>query len=116
MPRLIDQKWRVHQPDGPAPYLVTTTEEPIPLESVAYVGAESVQVFRKYRTPEEVRQITFLVAAAPELLAAMDDCITNENCTAIATCDVAYMIRRFKAINEICRDAIAKAEGKAVKS
>lgn len=52
-----------------------------------------------------------LIAAAPELLQALDDCITNENCTAIATCDVAYMIRRFKAINKICRSAIAKVEG-----
>lgn len=44
-----------------------------------------------------------------ELLEALDDCITNENATCIVQNDVAYMIRRFKAINQICRAAIAKA-------
>ena len=50
-----------------------------------------------------------LIAAAPELLEALDNCITNENATCIVQNDVAYMIRRFKAINQICRAAIAKA-------
>ena len=54
-----------------------------------------------------------LIAAAPDLLAALEECVTDANCTAITTCDVAYMIRRFKAINEIARAAIAKAKGGA---
>ncbi len=52
-----------------------------------------------------------LFAAAPELLEALDDCITNENATCIVQNDVAYMIRRLKAINQICRAAINKAIG-----
>lgn len=52
-----------------------------------------------------------LIAAAPELLEALDDCITNENATCIVQNDAAYMIRRLKAINQICRAAIAKATG-----
>lgn len=52
-----------------------------------------------------------LFAAAPEMLEALDNCITNENATCIVQNDVAYMIRRFKAINQICRAAIAKATG-----
>lgn len=63
--------------------------------------------------PDTTEANARLIAAAPQMLAALDDCITNENCTAIATCDVAYMIRRFKAINEICSAAIAKAEGRS---
>lgn len=52
-----------------------------------------------------------LFAAAPELLEALDNCITNENATCIVRNDIAYMIRRFKTINQICRAAIAKATG-----
>lgn len=62
-------------------------------------------------TGEESEANARLIAAAPELLEALDDCITNENATCIVQNDVAYMIRRFKAINQICRAAIAKATG-----
>jgi hypothetical protein len=52
-----------------------------------------------------------LCAAAPDLLAALEDCITDDNAGCIVRNDVAYMIRRFKAINEIARAAINKAKG-----
>jgi len=52
-----------------------------------------------------------LIAAAPDLLAALEDCITDDNAGCIVRNDVAYMIRRFKAINEIARAAINKAKG-----
>lgn len=52
-----------------------------------------------------------LIAAAPELLAALEECITDENANCIVTNDVAYTIRRFKAINKIARAAIARALG-----
>ena len=53
-----------------------------------------------------------LIAAAPELLEALRECVTDDNANCIVTSDVCYMIRRFKAINAIVRTAIAKAEGK----
>lgn len=52
-----------------------------------------------------------LLAAAPELLSALEECITDENANCIVTNDVAYMIRRFRAINAIAREAIKKATG-----
>lgn len=52
-----------------------------------------------------------LIAAAPELLQALSDCVTNVNATAIAQRDIDYMLRRFRAINEICQSAISKATG-----
>jgi hypothetical protein len=45
------------------------------------------------------------------LLAALEECVTDDNAQCIVTCDVAFMIRRFRAINKIARAAIAKAEG-----
>lgn len=44
-----------------------------------------------------------------ELLAALAECKTHNNANCIVTNDVAYMIRRFKSINKIVDDAIAKA-------
>ena len=54
-----------------------------------------------------------LIAAAPELLEALQECVTDENAACIVQNDVAYMIRRFKAINDIARAAIAEAGGNA---
>ena len=51
-----------------------------------------------------------LIAAAPDLLAALRECVTDDNANCIVTNDVCYMIRRFKAINAIVNTAIAKAE------
>ena len=52
-----------------------------------------------------------LIAAAPDLLEALKECLTDDNANCIVTNDVAYMIRRFKAINKIVSAAIAKATG-----
>ena len=60
---------------------------------------------------DEDRANGILMASAPELLDALDCCITNENATCIVQNDVAYMIRRLKVINQICRAAINKAIG-----
>jgi len=51
------------------------------------------------------------ICALPDLLEALQDCITDDGASCIVTHNVAYMIRRFHAINEIARAAIAKAEG-----
>jgi hypothetical protein len=106
MPRLIDEKWRVYEPDGEPPYLVLTAEEPIARESVAYVGGESVQVFRKGRTPEEVRRIACLIAAAPELLAALRALCSHYPVPVQPGTGLAESINKARA-------AIAKAKGGA---
>ena len=48
-----------------------------------------------------------LYEAAPAMLTALQECVTDDGAQAIVTNDIAYMIRRFKAINRIARDAIA---------
>jgi len=55
-----------------------------------------------------------LIAAAPELLAALRECLTEEgaHCLAYGS-DAPTLRRRIAAINERARAAIAKAEGTA---
>ena len=43
------------------------------------------------------------------LVEALEECKTDNNANCIVTNDVAYMIRRFKAINKIVEEALAKA-------
>jgi hypothetical protein len=52
-----------------------------------------------------------LIAAAPELLAALQECITDEGATCFARRDThpEYMDRRINYISDIARAAIAKA-------
>lgn len=73
-----------------------------------------VAIVDNTRDGDEQVSNAFLIAAAPELLGAMQECLTDDNCTAIVTSDVAYLIRRLRAINKIARAAIAKARGEAV--
>ena len=51
-----------------------------------------------------------LIAAAPELLQALWDCITQEGTVARKDADPQKLVRRLNAIDDICREAIAKAE------
>lgn len=55
------------------------------------------------------RHIVRCVNCHDELLAALNECLTSNNAQCIVTNDVAYMMRRFKAINKIVDAAIAKA-------
>jgi hypothetical protein len=54
---------------------------------------------------------TDLIAAAPELLAALRDCITEPESAGMQN-GLGRMKRRLEAVNTIARAAIAKAEGK----
>jgi hypothetical protein len=58
-----------------------------------------------------VRANATLIAAAPELLDALRECVTDDN----AACwkDDESIMRRIMYISRIAREAIAKAEGKA---
>ena len=51
-----------------------------------------------------------LIAAAPDMLAALEDCITEQG--AIAERSHEYALQRLASINEVARAAIAKATGK----
>jgi hypothetical protein len=51
-----------------------------------------------------------LIAAVPELLAALQECITDDN--AMAWTDKMLAFRRLHAISDTARAAIAKATGK----
>lgn len=52
-----------------------------------------------------------LIAAAPELLEALQECITENGALAFASEDFYKAKQRLMAINNIARAAIAKAEG-----
>ena len=52
-----------------------------------------------------------LIAAAPELLEALQECITDKSAYCIGNGSVTDLGRRLAAINEVCRAAIAKAAG-----
>ena len=53
-----------------------------------------------------------LIAAAPDLLQALWDCMTKEGAVARKDADPQKLVRRLNAIDDICRAAIAKAEGR----
>ena len=52
-----------------------------------------------------------LIAAAPELLEALRDCVTSHECAGIRMKDPDKLIRRLEAINDRVNEAIDKAEG-----
>lgn len=52
-----------------------------------------------------------LIAAAPDLLEALEQCVTDPNAHCFASDEKEAMYRRLRAINETARAAIAKAKG-----
>lgn len=58
-------------------------------------------------TVEERSAMARQFAALPKMIEALEDCITSDKANCIVTNDVAYMLRRFKAINKIARDALS---------
>lgn len=63
-------------------------------------------------TEEQAHANARLIAAAPDLLAALEQCLTGDgaNCLAYGT-DTPSMRRRFAEINRIATEAIRKAKG-----
>ena len=61
---------------------------------------------------DELKANARLIAACPDLLAALRKCLTEEgaHCLAYGS-DTPTLRRRIAAINELARAAIAKAEG-----
>ena len=55
---------------------------------------------------------TPLLAAAPAMLESLRECITDDGANCIVTNDVAYLIRRLRAINRIASEAITKADAR----
>lgn len=53
---------------------------------------------------------TDLLAAAPVLADALRECITDDGAQCIVTGDVAYLVRRLRAINRIARQTLATVE------
>lgn len=81
------------QPDGSLP------------KRIAEVGNP-----RAILTSDNTKANARLIAAAPELLEALRECITDDNANGMQP-GLGPQVRRLKAINEIARAAIAKAEG-----
>lgn len=52
-----------------------------------------------------------LIAAAPDLLEALSECITEDGAASIESKRLDYAVRRLLTITEIARAAIAKAKG-----
>jgi len=53
-----------------------------------------------------------LIAAAPDLLAALKECITDDGARCLAYgADTPTLRRRLAAINSVARSALAKAQG-----
>lgn len=65
---------------------------------------------RSGKTQEEAYANARLIAAAPDMLAALQECITEDgaNCLAYGT-DTPKLRARLRAINETARAAIAKS-------
>lgn len=66
-------------------------------------------VWREQDTPERLANAA-LIAAAPDLLEALRECITDDGACCMNT---GQRDRRLKAIDAIARAAIARAEGGA---
>ncbi len=79
--------------------IIAECRAPIPL---AYVGGNG-------QGQEIERANALLIAAAPDLLQALEECITNDG--APAWNDKMMAFRRLHAISDIARAAIAKAKG-----
>lgn len=62
-------------------------------------------------TLEEAEANARLIAAAPELLEILEQCITEPGAACFAHDRKDYMIRRLNAISEMARAAIANAKG-----
>ncbi|TXH40544.1 MAG: hypothetical protein E6Q97_39425 [Desulfurellales bacterium] len=62
---------------------------------------------------EEAKSNARLIADAPELLAALEECITSEGASCFGDMEnhAEWMQRRLYAIGDIARSAIAKAKG-----
>ena len=54
---------------------------------------------------------TPLVSAAPELLEALHDCLTQEGACAIVEGTAERLLRRLREIDRVARAAIARAKG-----
>jgi len=64
--------WRLYDEKPSLAILVLTNEQPIAKESVAYAGADTVQVFQKSQGEATALANARLIAAAPELLEACE--------------------------------------------
>ena len=62
---------------------------------------------------DEIKANARLIAAAPDLLAALRECITDDDAACYRTDDPRVVHRRLNAINDAARTAIAKATGQA---
>lgn len=52
-----------------------------------------------------------LIAAAPDLLAALRECITEDGAACLQTGSAVALFRRLQTINDAARAALAKARG-----
>jgi len=72
---------------------------------------EHIASIRHCKEGDEAEANHNLITAAPDLLAALEACLTDDGAAAERSHTMAC--RRLAAINEICRAAIAKARGEA---
>lgn len=59
----------------------------------------------------EAESTARLIAAAPDLLAALRECITEDGAACLQTGSAVALFRRLQTINDAARAALAKARG-----
>lgn len=69
----------------------------------------TVEAYRPGATAQHCYHVAELIAAAPDLLVALQECITESGALAFASEDFYRAKQRIMAISNIARAAIAKA-------
>ena len=118
------EPFELHAPDSffqsGGNWIITSAKSPDPVTKARYVIVGKVPAHVEgnplWETPtdEELRTIARMFKAAPALLAALDECVTDEGANCYRLRDPEEMVkalrRRLEVISCIARAAIAQAE------
>lgn len=85
------------------------------LDAIVYApdgyAVAGCQTYHGLRDEQSTTANARLIAAAPCLIEALRECITEDNAARLQTGSAAALFRRLQAINDTARAAIAKATG-----
>lgn len=103
--------WKAQRPSGPQHAIDRKWEIVSPLKD----GGEMIVVGEHTGVECLTEANARLIAAAPELLEALRECITEDGATCLTHAETRpdWLQGRIHAVSNIARSAIAKAEGRA---